>query len=96
MIIKILQTYYKLKLSVSIQKHNETIIMIYPLIISSKQIRSISHFFQQIWQNYKYRVKIWPVLGFFNNEGEFIVEPGDFKVFVGGSSVTTLETNFKL
>ena len=35
-------------------------------------------------------------LGFFNNEGEFIVEPGDFKVFVGGSSVTTLETNFKL
>lgn len=48
MIIKILQTYYKLKLSVSIQKHNETITMIYPLIISSKQIRSISHLFQQI------------------------------------------------
>lgn len=47
MIIKILQTYYKLKLSVSIQKHNETITMIYPLIISSKQIRSISHFFNK-------------------------------------------------
>lgn len=35
-------------------------------------------------------------LGFFNNEGKFIVEPGDFKVFVGGSSVTALEANFKL
>ncbi|WP_442266081.1 beta-glucosidase BglX [Tenacibaculum sp. ZS6-P6] len=33
-------------------------------------------------------------LGFFNNKGEFIVEPGEFKVFVGGSSVTSLETIF--
>jgi len=35
-------------------------------------------------------------LGFFNNEGEFILEPGDFKVFVGGSSITNLEANFKI
>lgn len=35
-------------------------------------------------------------LGFFNNEGEFVLEPGDFKVFAGGSSVTTLEADFKI
>ncbi|CAM1344971.1 beta-glucosidase BglX [Tenacibaculum amylolyticum] len=33
-------------------------------------------------------------LGFFNNTGAFIVEPGEFKVFVGGSSDTSLETSF--
>lgn len=33
-------------------------------------------------------------LGFFNNTGTFIVEPGEFKVFVGGSSDTSLETSF--
>ena len=36
------------------------------------------------------------LLGFYNNEGEFIVEAGDFKVFVGGSSMTTLEKSFEL
>ncbi|GAL81157.1 beta-glucosidase [Algibacter lectus] len=35
-------------------------------------------------------------LGFYNNSGDFIVESGDFKVFVGGSSVTELEAKFKL
>ena len=35
-------------------------------------------------------------LGYYNNEGEFIVEPGDFKVFAGGSSITTLEADFEL
>ncbi|MBP0902892.1 beta-glucosidase BglX [Mariniflexile gromovii] len=35
-------------------------------------------------------------LGFFNNEGEFILEPGDFKVFVGGSSAANLEADFKI
>ncbi|WP_228850538.1 beta-glucosidase BglX [Aegicerativicinus sediminis] len=35
-------------------------------------------------------------LGFYNNDGNFIVEPGDFKVFVGGSSNTQLEGAFKL
>jgi len=35
-------------------------------------------------------------LGFFNNEGKFIVESGDFKVFVGGSSKANLETKFEL
>ncbi|TVZ09645.1 beta-glucosidase [Cellulophaga sp. RHA_52] len=35
-------------------------------------------------------------LGFFNNQGEFIVEPGEFKVFVGGSSYTSLEEDFTL
>ncbi len=35
-------------------------------------------------------------LGFYNNEGVFIVEPGNFKVFVGGSSDTVLEEDFSL
>lgn len=35
-------------------------------------------------------------LGFYNNTGEFIVEPGGFKVFVGGSSTATLEADFEL
>jgi len=35
-------------------------------------------------------------LGFYNNKGDFVLEPGDFKVFVGGSSKTNLEAKFKL
>ncbi|MFI0428270.1 beta-glucosidase BglX [Mariniflexile sp. HMF6888] len=35
-------------------------------------------------------------LGFYDNDGTYIVEPGDFKVFIGGSSVTTLEADFSL
>lgn len=35
-------------------------------------------------------------LGFYNNQGKFIVEPGEFKIFVGGSSKTVLETNIDL
>ncbi|WP_044397560.1 beta-glucosidase BglX [Lacinutrix sp. Hel_I_90] len=35
-------------------------------------------------------------LGFFNNQGEFLLEPGDFKIFIGGSSYTTLESEFKI
>jgi beta-glucosidase len=35
-------------------------------------------------------------LGFFNNSGNFILEPGDFKIFVGGSSITDLETKVEL
>ncbi|WP_075344381.1 beta-glucosidase BglX [Tenacibaculum agarivorans] len=35
-------------------------------------------------------------LGFFDNNGDFIVEPGKFKVFVGGSSITKLEENFEI
>ncbi|WP_272149484.1 beta-glucosidase BglX [Tenacibaculum aiptasiae] len=35
-------------------------------------------------------------LGFYNNDGKFITEPGDFKVFIGGSSTTTLEGQFEL
>ena len=35
-------------------------------------------------------------LGFYNNDGKYIVEPGDFKVFVGGSSITMHETSFEL
>ncbi len=30
-------------------------------------------------------------LGFYNNQREFVVEPGDFEIFVGGSSDTTLK-----
>lgn len=35
-------------------------------------------------------------LGFYNNDGKYIIEPGDFKIFVGGSSITSLEADFKL
>ncbi len=35
-------------------------------------------------------------LGFYNNNGNYIVETGDFKIFVGGSSTKTLEVNFEL
>ncbi|WP_298494041.1 beta-glucosidase BglX [uncultured Algibacter sp.] len=35
-------------------------------------------------------------LGFYNNNGDYIVEPGKFKVFVGGSSNTSLEKEFEL
>ncbi len=35
-------------------------------------------------------------LGYYNNSGEFIVEPGDFEVFIGGSSETKLKGNFTL
>ena len=35
-------------------------------------------------------------LGFYNNDGKYIVEPGDFRIFVGGSSTETLETSFEL
>ena len=35
-------------------------------------------------------------LGFYLNNGDFIVEPGTFKVFVGGSSKTVLNTTFEL
>ncbi|CAL2107814.1 Periplasmic beta-glucosidase [Tenacibaculum sp. 190524A02b] len=33
-------------------------------------------------------------LGFYNNQGIFVVEPGIFEVFIGGSSTTTLKTKF--
>ena len=35
-------------------------------------------------------------LGFFNNSGDFIMEPGEFKVFVGGNSKELLETKIEL
>ncbi|WP_400076185.1 beta-glucosidase BglX [Winogradskyella sp. R77965] len=35
-------------------------------------------------------------LGFFNNNGDFIVEKGDFQIFVGGSSITSLQDQFTL
>jgi beta-glucosidase len=35
-------------------------------------------------------------LGFYNNQEEFTIEPGDFKVFIGGSSIATLEADFEL
>lgn len=35
-------------------------------------------------------------LGFYNNTGEFIVEPGLFEVFVGGSSKTALNAKFEI
>lgn len=35
-------------------------------------------------------------LGFYDNDGKYIVEPGDFKVFVGGSSIASLEADFTL
>ena len=35
-------------------------------------------------------------LGFYDDQGEFIIEKGDFEVFVGGSSITDLESQFEL
>ena len=35
-------------------------------------------------------------LGFFNATGDFIVESGDFEVYVGGNSITTLKEEFCL
>ena len=35
-------------------------------------------------------------LGFFNNNGDFIVEPGDFQVFIGSDSSTSLKESFVL
>ncbi|WP_418509839.1 beta-glucosidase BglX [Corallibacter sp.] len=35
-------------------------------------------------------------LGFYNNEGKYVIESGDFKVFLGGSSDTVLEADFTL
>jgi beta-glucosidase len=35
-------------------------------------------------------------LGFYNNQGEFVVEPGDFEIFIGGSSDTKLKASFTL
>lgn len=35
-------------------------------------------------------------LGYFNNEGKYVIEPGDYKVFIGGSSISSLVTDFEL
>ena len=35
-------------------------------------------------------------LGFYDNQGEYVVESGEFKVFVGGNSVETLKASFML
>ncbi len=35
-------------------------------------------------------------LGYFDNNGEYIIEPGDFKIFVGGDSNAKLEAKFEL
>lgn len=35
-------------------------------------------------------------LGFYDTEGKFIVEPGDFDIFVGGDSSTTLSTRITI
>ena len=35
-------------------------------------------------------------LGFYNNKGEFLVEEGEFKVFVGGNSNAELKKTFTL
>lgn len=35
-------------------------------------------------------------LGFFNNEGEWVIESGEFDIFVGGSSITPNKATFEL
>ena len=35
-------------------------------------------------------------LGFYNNQGDFVLEPGDFSIFVGGDSNAKLETKITL
>ena len=35
-------------------------------------------------------------LGFYNSQGKYVLEPGDFEVFVGGNSTTTMKKSFIL
>ena len=35
-------------------------------------------------------------LGFYNNAGDFVLEPGDFSIFVGGDSITNLQSKITL
>lgn len=35
-------------------------------------------------------------LGFYNNKGEYVIEPGAFEIMVGGSSQTVLKSKFEL
>jgi beta-glucosidase len=35
-------------------------------------------------------------LGFYTNDGDFVIEPGEFEIFIGGSSTTTLKTKIAL
>ncbi|WP_406685668.1 hypothetical protein [Seonamhaeicola sp. MEBiC1930] len=35
-------------------------------------------------------------LGFYTNKGEFVVEAGEFNMYIGGSSNTTLSSKFIL
>ena len=35
-------------------------------------------------------------LGFFNNDGNYLVEPGTFEIMVGGSSDKGLESGFEI
>lgn len=35
-------------------------------------------------------------LGFYNNQGKFVVEKGEFDVMVGGSSAEGMEASFRL
>ncbi len=35
-------------------------------------------------------------LGFYDNQGKFLIEPGEFEVFVGGSSDRTIQSGFQL
>lgn len=35
-------------------------------------------------------------LGFYNNAGDFVLEPGDFSIFVGGDSTTNLQSKITL
>ncbi|GHA41810.1 glycosyl hydrolase [Salinimicrobium marinum] len=35
-------------------------------------------------------------LGFYNAQGEYVIEPGEFEVFVGGNSMETLKASFVL
>jgi beta-glucosidase len=35
-------------------------------------------------------------LGFYTNNGDFVIEPGEFEIYIGGSSTTTLKTKIAL
>jgi len=35
-------------------------------------------------------------LGFYNNDGDFIIEPGDFEIYVGSNSNASLKSGFTL
>ncbi len=79
----------------------EEVVQLYirDLIASStrpvKELKGFEKVFIKSGENKTIKFKIdQETLGFYNNQGEFVVEPGKFKIMVGGSSKTALEGDY--